>query len=83
MDFPQSWRTWISSILAITTAYVLINGSPAREFQCFCGLLQGDSLSPFLFILVMSVLSCVVKQACSVGGFHGIRLSGEEWTLSR
>ncbi|GJQ90853.1 RNA-directed DNA polymerase, eukaryota [Tanacetum coccineum] len=55
-------------------ASVLVNGSPSDEFQFFCGLKQGDPLSPYLFILVMESLHLVVTNAVSNGMFKGIRL---------
>lgn len=36
---------------------VLVNGSPASFFPSFRGVKQGDPLFPFLFILVVNVLS--------------------------
>ncbi|MFS8032494.1 putative RNA-directed DNA polymerase [Helianthus anomalus] len=75
MNFPLKWRSWISVILNSGRASVLVNGSPTHEFDCSRGLRQGDPLSPFLFILAMEALSCMVKKASSFGLFHGIRRS--------
>jgi hypothetical protein len=47
MSFPTLWREWIRECVSTTTASVLLNWSPAKEFSLFRGLRQGDPLSPF------------------------------------
>nr|GEY15367.1 RNA-directed DNA polymerase, eukaryota, reverse transcriptase zinc-binding domain protein [Tanacetum cinerariifolium] len=54
--FGDKWCKWIHSCLQSSRGSILSNGSPTPEFQFFKGLKQGDSLSPFLFILVMDYL---------------------------
>nr|GEX76552.1 RNA-directed DNA polymerase, eukaryota [Tanacetum cinerariifolium] len=53
--FGNKWRLWIQSCLRSSKSSILVNGSPTTEFQFFKGLKQGDSLSPFLFILIMEL----------------------------
>nr|GEU64134.1 putative RNA-directed DNA polymerase, eukaryota, reverse transcriptase zinc-binding domain protein [Tanacetum cinerariifolium] len=55
---------------------ILVNGSPSREFLFYCGLKQGDPLSPYLFILVMESLHLSVCKAVNDRLFNGIRLHG-------
>ncbi|GJX13900.1 RNA-directed DNA polymerase, eukaryota [Tanacetum coccineum] len=72
--FGATWCKWIRGTFCFAKASVLVNGSPSDEFQFFCGLKQGDPLSPYLFILVMESLHLVVTNAVSNGMFKGIRL---------
>ncbi|XP_021985451.1 uncharacterized protein LOC110881535 [Helianthus annuus] len=82
MKFPIRWRKWIMATVTCARASVLVNGSPTQEFPCFRGLRQEDPLSPFLFIITMEALSCVVKRACDIGLFDGIRCKADGPILS-
>ncbi|KAJ0570205.1 putative RNA-directed DNA polymerase [Helianthus annuus] len=73
MNFPTRWIKWVMGIVTSAKASVLVNGSPTQEFTCYRGLRQGDPLSPFLFVIAMEALSGVLKKACSVGVFRGIK----------
>ncbi|KAJ0836605.1 putative RNA-directed DNA polymerase [Helianthus annuus] len=73
---------WIMAILSTAKASVLVNGSPTQEFLCHRGLRQGDPISPFLFILAMEALTCIMKKACSIGLFKGIQIPTQGPVLS-
>ncbi|KAF5791018.1 putative RNA-directed DNA polymerase [Helianthus annuus] len=82
MNFPYRWRKWIMAVVSSARASVLVNGSPTQEFTCYRGLRQGDPISPFLFVIAMEALTGVMKRACSVGLFHGIRCTNSGPILS-
>ena len=64
---------------------VLVNGFPEGFFRSSHGLRQGDLLSPFLFLLIMEVLSRILKKTeennlirgfhVGVSNFAGVRIS--------
>ena len=56
LGFGIKWRFWIKGCLLNARAYVLVNGSPMKEFEISRGLRQGNTLSPFLLILAMEGL---------------------------
>ncbi|GJX36969.1 hypothetical protein Tco_0250272, partial [Tanacetum coccineum] len=55
---------WNKGCLHSARSLVLVNGSPTDEFELHRGLRQGDSLSPFLFILAMEELLYLIGE-CS------------------
>ena len=63
--FGGKWVKWCISTISFS---VLINVSSHGFFQSSRGLRQGDSLSPYLFVVVMEAFSQLVERAM-VGGF--------------
>ena len=68
MGFGERWIKRIEWSISTMRFSVLINGSPSGFFQSSRGLRQGDPLSPYLFMIVMEVFSCLLRRAIS-GGF--------------
>jgi len=50
--FYGKWIGWIRVCLVSSSVFVLVNGSPTKEFKSMKGLRQGDPLTPFLFLIV-------------------------------
>lgn len=57
MEFPTKWIKWITQCITTVTYSILVNGEPTTYFNPKAGLRQGDTLSSYIFILCMEVLS--------------------------
>ena len=78
MGFGSRWLTWIKWCISTASFSVLINGSHAGFFPSSRGLRQGDPLSPYLFVIGMEALSCMINQAVD-----GNYLSGSSVAIGR
>ena len=85
MGFGSRWLSWMKWCMSTTSFLVLINGSPAGFFPSSRGLRQGDPLSPYLFVIGMEVLSCLINRAVDGNYLSGSRVAngrGEELAIS-
>ena len=76
MGFGEKWAGWIRWCISIASFSVLINGSSSGFFQNTKGLRQGDPLSPYLFVLGMEALSCLINRAVMRVFLTGCRIRG-------
>lgn len=57
LNFPEEFVHWISLCITSASFLVQVNGELAGYFRSARGLRQGCSLSPYLFVICMNVLS--------------------------
>jgi hypothetical protein len=63
LGFHRHWVQWIMACVATVLYSVHFNNVPLEPFTPSRGLRQGDSLSPYLFLLVVDGLSKLVQKA--------------------
>lgn len=67
MGFSSCWCCWVRVCLESASFQVLINGEPDAPFQASNGVRQGDPLAPYLFLIGMEGLSCMIKRKIADG----------------
>ena len=72
--FSPRWRKWIRGCLSSVSFAVLVNGNVKGWVRTSKGLRQGDPLSPFLFTLVVDVLSRMLLRAEERNVLEGFRV---------
>lgn len=75
LGFPLPFIDWIMCCITSTSFSVLISGSTSHFFHVECGLWQGRSLSPLLFLIVMEGLSRLIASAKQDGRFQGLKIT--------
>ncbi|XP_022024324.1 uncharacterized protein LOC110924641 [Helianthus annuus] len=68
MGFGFHWKmvSWIMACVTSTSFYIAINTNLYGCFRGKCGLRQGDPMSPYLFTLVMELLTLILQKQVSL-----------------
>jgi hypothetical protein len=62
----------MKSILWGSHSAVLVNGTPGVYFECRRGVCQGDSLSPYLFLLAAEGINKILSKGVALEHFEGL-----------
>ncbi|CAN6699322.1 unnamed protein product [Malus baccata var. baccata] len=82
MGFCHRWRQLIMGCVSSVKFSILLNGQPGKNFVPSRGLRQGDPLSPFLFLLVGEVFSCLIQKAVQDKLLEGVKLGTSRHIIS-
>lgn len=76
MGLGIKWQSWIRVCVFSIYLFILINESPKGFFKAQIGLRQGDSPSPFLFVVVGEALSLIMEVSNSASLIKGFEVTG-------
>ena len=74
MGFQEQWVALIMECVTSVTYSLLVNGEPCGNIKPSRGIRQGDSLSPYLFLLCLEGLHRMIHKAASNGDIQGISI---------
>ena len=78
MGFGDKWVGWVKWCISIASFLVLVNDTPTGFFNSSKGMRQGDPFSPYLFVIGIGALSCLINRAVSGGLLTGCRVKGKD-----
>ena len=75
MGFQERWVKLMMACITTASYSVLINGEPHGHITPSRGLRQGDSLSPYLFLMCTEGLHGLINKAVTQGDIRRISIS--------
>jgi hypothetical protein len=74
VGMEEKWVRWMKACIFCGNISILVNGSPTEEINVQRGLKQGDSLAPFLFLLVAEGFNGLMSYAVNRNLFEGFEV---------
>ena len=78
--FGITFKRWIKAFYCDITSATIYNGHVSEFFNLERGVRQGDPLSPYLFILVLELLSAAINNDPDI---NGVKINDSEFLLSQ
>lgn len=82
MGFHEIWVRWVMQCVSTVKFHIFANGERRASVNPSRGLRQGDPLSPYLFLMVIDVLSKLLSKGLLDQRISGIKLKPSCPTLS-
>lgn len=73
--FCPNWMRWMEAVVFTSSLSVLVNDNPTMDFLACRGLCQGDSMSPFIFLLAVGELVHLIQNVIILGEFQGFKVT--------
>eukprot|EP00253_Pinus_taeda_P010995 PITA_10995 len=80
--FEKRWIEWIFSMISTPIFSILVNGIPIDTFNATRGIRQGDSISPFLFILAAEGLGRIIRRELREKRIKGLKPWGNNLAIT-
>lgn len=74
LGFSPIWVSWIMRCVRTVSYSFMLNGEPRGTIFPSRGLLQGDAISPYLFLICAEVLSRLISEAEDRELLHGVKI---------
>lgn len=81
-DFGERGIAWLKWCVSSTHLSVLVNGNSTEKFKPEKGLRHGDSLSPYLFLLVVEIISKLMNDVVERGQISGFKVADSGTMIS-
>ncbi|XP_026397013.1 uncharacterized protein LOC113291730 [Papaver somniferum] len=73
--FGDKWISWIKWCVTSSHLSVLVNGGSTERFKPSKGLRQDDSLSPYVFLVVVEILGKLMNDVVQRGQITGFKVT--------
>lgn len=80
LGFDNSLCTWIKTFYSNISSCIIFNGHCSECFNLQRSVRQGDALSPYIFIIVLELLSAAIKKNTNISG---VKVNNTESLLSQ
>jgi hypothetical protein len=75
LGFAQPWIKVVMNMIKSVSFSVLFNAEKLEQFKPSRGIRQGDPISPYLFLIAVEGLSCLLKSVPQSSAFVGVQVA--------